>query len=66
MQFRHFIIELLRQEVDVDLCTVTDGKTKRSSEAWCCRLSGLQASKVELAVERQDAIELWVVGAVWN
>ena len=25
----------------------------------------LQASKVELVVKRQDAIELWVVGAVW-
>ena len=25
----------------------------------------LQASKVELVVQQEDAIELWVVGAVW-
>ena len=32
VQFRHFLIELRRQEVDIVLCTVTDAKTKRSSE----------------------------------
>ena len=33
VQFRHFLKELFRQEVDIVLCTVTNGKTIRTSEA---------------------------------
>ena len=73
--FRHFLIELLRQEVDnvfVGLKTRTNGqrpsgKTKRTSGFGVVDFQAfynLQDSKVDLIVQRQDATELWVVGAV--